>query len=273
MCKLLYVNNLKGRVTEDFLRRICTSMEKGQRDGIGIILEMDKAAYYAKAEALTDVMDCIISGGGSPRDFILQSCYTSNAISTIPAKGVRLSSVHTIAVHTRTSTNELGEMYAHPFDIEDRYLFMHNGIVNVPYGHEFNTLTDNDSEYLGHVFNLKRESMVQDIEGYYAFINYDRVDKKWTIGRDDTALLHLAEHSGGGLCIATSALDVKEVLNLLNTSSKIYRVKPFTSIEVGANNKISVRPLARPSAKPVNISKKLMNKSIGVPYSTKGGVR
>lgn len=70
----------------------------------------------------------------------------------------------TLVVHHRTSTNEGGLDYAHPFEYAGHYL-THNGVVQVPGTHE--TKTKNDSEALLHHL-IKSGYDTEAISGYFS---------------------------------------------------------------------------------------------------------
>ena len=96
-----------------------------------------------------------------------------------------------IIAHGRTSTNWKGDVeYSHPFVKEDN-AFIHNGVVDVPRTHQFDLMTENDSEYLANVFWKHGHSGLSKIQGYFAFMNL-KLNGKIEIVRDDTASLHAA---------------------------------------------------------------------------------
>lgn len=72
--------------------------------------------------------------------------------------------VKDIVIHHRTSTNEPGLDYAHPFEFQGNYL-THNGVVSVPGTHM--TKTKNDSEALLHHL-IKTGYDTKSISGYFS---------------------------------------------------------------------------------------------------------
>ncbi len=258
MCKLFFANKLKG-IDLTILEKLANNMEYGQKDGTGLILETEKDCFYLKADNFKELEQTLL--GYKVCNLLKTACLISDPITNIKTK-VDLSKVHTIAMHTRTSTNCLGPEYAHPFHIGSN-LFMHNGIVQVPDQHKYPTETDNDSEYLGYVFNYDFNKL-NEVSGYYAFINYNLKQKVWKIGRDSTASLFLSKHSKDGLCIATSESDIQNFQNIFKVKSGKFRIKPFTMLQIGQKN-VQVHDLARPKAKAI-IDQTLMRKSMGVHY-------
>jgi hypothetical protein len=96
--------------------------------------------------------------------------------------------IQTVVVHHRTSTNEPGIDYAHPFEFQGNYL-THNGVVDVPGEHE--TKTKNDSEALLHHL-IKSEWETDTIQGYFScfvvnqvqtFVLVDALAPIWKSGR------------------------------------------------------------------------------------------
>ncbi len=89
--------------------------------------------------------------------------------------------IKTLVVHHRTSTNQKGLEYAHPFEFQGNYL-THNGVVTVPGNHD--TLTTNDSEELLHHL-IKTGFDTLAVQGYYSCFILN--DKETIVLADDSA--------------------------------------------------------------------------------------
>jgi predicted glutamine amidotransferase len=96
-----------------------------------------------------------------------------------------------ITAHGRTSTNWKGDVeYSHPF-VKGDNAFIHNGVVDVPRSHQFDLMTDNDSEYLANVYWKQGINGLSKISGYFAFMNL-KLNGKLEVVRDNTASLYAA---------------------------------------------------------------------------------
>lgn len=98
--------------------------------------------------------------------------------------GIVALKVSELVVHYRTSTNERGVDYAHPFEFQGNYL-THNGVVTVPGKHE--TKTRNDSEALLHHL-IKTNYDTESISGYFSCFILN--DTGTTVLVDDTAPIY-----------------------------------------------------------------------------------
>jgi hypothetical protein len=117
-----------------------------------------------------------------------------------------------VIAHGRTSTNYKGfPEYSHPFyNAKKREAFIHNGVVQVPHNHGMKLITQNDSEYLAELFWSKGMKKVQNVSGYFAFMNLKR-NGELEIVRDDSAQLYGCFSSClDGYIFATSEYMIKE---------------------------------------------------------------
>jgi hypothetical protein len=92
--------------------------------------------------------------------------------------------IEELVLHHRTSTNESGIDYAHPFEFNGHYL-THNGVVNVPGKHD--TKTKNDSEALLHHL-IKTNYETQSIAGYFSCFILN--DQETIVLVDDSAPIY-----------------------------------------------------------------------------------
>jgi hypothetical protein len=92
--------------------------------------------------------------------------------------------VKDLVVHHRTSTNESGIEYSHPFEFQGNVM-THNGVVSVPGVHE--TKTANDSEALLHHL-IKTNYDTEAVSGYFSCFILNK--NETTILIDDIAPIY-----------------------------------------------------------------------------------
>ena len=246
MCKLLFLTNTKSLSIEDNLESILKVMSVGNKDGIGLFSENG----YLKALSVDDVF--ISDDTREGFDFL--------SFSETIGEGYCLG--HSLAVHSRTSTNYLGLDYAHPFKV-NKSLFAHNGVVDIP-EHNYPVETKNDSEYLAHHFENNSFKALESVSGYYAFIHFNYDENVWTIGRDNQATLYcgLIEENNS-LIFSTLKTDIFEIAKILDVSLKFVKeVKDYSFIQFKDSEIIKKGKL--PSKKIERKKDALFEKSIGV---------
>lgn len=207
MCKLLYINNYKDLDCSDSqLSAILEVMAKDNQDGMGVFSE--------KGYIKTDNPDILILDNYF--EFLNQG-YGAKTLS----KG-KYQEGNSLAVHSRTSTNQLGADYAHPFNTGKAY-FAHNGVVSIK-ENNFPLKTKNDSEFLAYYIETGLENL-DEIVGYYAYIRYDYKNNSWHIGRDDQADLYFGKPvNSDNFIISTTKSDVYEISYILKLELEYVRL-------------------------------------------------
>ena len=134
-----------------------------------------------------------------------------------------------IIAHGRTSTNLKGDVnYSHPFVKHDN-AFIHNGVIDVPRKHDFDLITENDSEYLANVFWKHGHSGLNRVSGYFAFMNL-KLNGKMEIAKDNIASLYAAYIPAlDSYVFATLENMIVEFCNNMQLQST--RISPVTSMQ------------------------------------------
>ena len=244
MCKLFFISEA-SHVKPEHRQALLNIMYRDQKDGLGVFSEEG----YSKALSLKEML------------------YKPNYSFTVKPQVMTMGNPwggHSLAIHSRTSTNKIDLMHTHPL-IVDNCLFAHNGIVTVPKKHDFLLHTSNDSEYLANVVNKKPLKDMAKIQGYYAFINWNGTE--WTIGKDDTAQLHIAKITSGkgGFIISTKMQDIIEAAKVLEIKiDNVEDILPFTLLTIVNGEIVNVGELPRSEIKMAK--GELFQKSIGKTY-------
>lgn len=138
MCKHILINQFNPKTDFDILTQF--NAKTFDNDGFGAIIRTDRN----KIETFKSL---------DKGDFYIRLIRRAMA-----------GDIRSLVVHHRTSTNELGIDYAHPFEFRGNWL-THNGVVNVPDKHD--TATTNDSEALLHHL-IKSDFDTKSISGYFS---------------------------------------------------------------------------------------------------------
>jgi predicted glutamine amidotransferase len=195
MCKIMAVSNFKNIKPDDLDRHlkelrdlVCVS----NRDGFGYALSYEDAVFYEKFVDPSDFKGMLKSVHPKMNHPLFETG------ASVDQGGHYYPDVAPLAgiFHGRTSTNHKGyPEYSHPFYNErSKEAFIHNGVVQIPEGHGYQTLTKNDSEYLAHLFWDKGVKGVKDAPGYFAFLNL-KPGGVLEVVRDDYAHLYGAYSS------------------------------------------------------------------------------
>lgn len=224
MCKLLFFSKIYGLKIQENLGKILKVLEQGNKDGLGIFGENG----HIKGLDISDII--------SERKNIMPFLRAKK--SNRDSHG-ELFNTSSLAMHSRTSTNKLGINYCHPFKVGNNY-FAHNGIVDVPKNHNYDLKTTNDSEYLASLYAHKKETGLDSVSGYYAFIHYDFDTNTWHIVRDDTAQLSCAYiPENDSFIFATKERDITDICKILGVSyDYILDVNSYTKIHFKKGNYI-----------------------------------
>jgi hypothetical protein len=207
MCKLLIIRGLNGPVGEfeTTLKKIAESMNKTERDGLGITASIKgKSKIYAKKFLNPLEASFLVSPVVSPfSETTIEESYSLSKEDVI----------EDIIIHGRTSTNSLGLINTHPLSKNGIHL-SHNGVVEDS-GPAFEKKTDNDTELLLERYLDGIESIEKYISGYYAFATLEDNTKNLHIVRDNIAPLYYSKYPYRGFvveCFATT----KELIKIVN---------------------------------------------------------
>jgi hypothetical protein len=189
MCRIMCLSNVSKIKDADKLNKVMLKLRdvvsEANRDGFGYAVSYKSSVYSQKFL--------------KPDDFVGLDATSLHAKMTLPIfdnsasweSGIMGERPLSIIAHGRTSTNFRGDvMYSHPF-VNDDNAFIHNGVVDVPRKHDYNLITDNDSEYLANVYWKHGTQGLSKINGYFAFMNL-RLNGKVEIEKDNIAGLYAA---------------------------------------------------------------------------------
>jgi len=207
MCKLLSIFNFNEeiKINKIKMKKIAEIMSEGQKDGLGFFTDNMKNQYLEKGFPSIDMVNSITKTPVNSSFPVRQFKAT---------EGTFQNNFNFLLMHSRTATNKKGIKETHPFKLDNK-VFAHNGVVTIE-KHDFPTETENDSEYLAHLFNNQGVESLPDVQGYFAFINYDIENRSVEICRDDMADLYMATNNKTGtVIIATKQYDIEDIIKVL----------------------------------------------------------
>lgn len=195
MCKIMAISNI-SKIPRDLLDEHLTALRDivcvANNDGFGYALSWRDAVFSEKfvnpkefkgmlKNPVEPALNHLLFNAGS--DSISEGNYYPDETKE-PALAV--------IAHGRTSTNYKGmPEYSHPFFNETlNSAFIHNGVVDVPFNHDFEDVltTSNDSEWLAHEYWTKGVKGLLEVSGYFAFLNL-KADGVLEVVKDDYASL------------------------------------------------------------------------------------
>lgn len=256
MCKLLGINNLdKIKFDTKKIEKIAKIMERGQADGIGFAITNDNENIFHRGD------DSSLSIKAIGKKELKSKIPT---MINVNSNSYKLSERENkmFLLHSRTSTNEISIDSTHPFNIDENYFFAHNGVIEIPILHDYETITSNDSEFLAHDFLKRGKKSLNEFLGYAAIISIK--NEKMHIFRDDKATLYVAYSEKLDTYIFTTKLsDCIEIGDILSSDFTFPElIESNTYLVIDQKNNIEVESIKRKKIKH-NIDRKLMKKSIG----------
>lgn len=206
MCKILAFTNTKKIKMDKHLNKIGNTLLALEDDGFGYAVQGTNGMFGEKT------IDRKFKSRLNATNLITYPIFTPKN----EAFGVKGALTGPGIFHGRTSTNVGGLINTHPMQ-RDGWNLIHNGVVtDVGLDNTYDTISDNDSEFVLYRLIQGIKAVQESLEGYYAFAAIDP-EGRLHICRDRTATLFVAySASYETYVIATTEELLVEVSRFMN---------------------------------------------------------